>query len=79
MISEKSQSKLALHKKMTELCGFNDSQCKVYPDIFKQNNRELGSVGSVGSEDTNTQIQNQLLFSLESQEARRSLAEKMAH
>eukprot|EP00435_Cladocopium_sp_Y103_P074943 s386_g52.t1 len=40
MISEKSESKLALHKKMTELCGFDDSHCKVYSDIFKRNSRE---------------------------------------
>ena len=40
MISEKSPSKLALHKKMAELCGLDDSQCKNYPDIFERDNRE---------------------------------------
>lgn len=38
MLCEDSPSKRALHKVMVEKCGFNDSECKCFDDIFLRRN-----------------------------------------
>jgi site-specific DNA-cytosine methylase len=38
MLCEASPSKRALHKVMVDQCGFDDSECKVFDDIFRRRN-----------------------------------------